>query len=765
MSLTCVPPPPAKTPLTVCFQTELAINANVAISELQRNVSDIHHIVVESAGCKSWSVIPTTNGSNVSYFISSVLGESPPPPPRACFGREDLIERVIDFAEHLTPVALIGAGGIGKTSIALTVLHHDRIKERFGANRRFIRCDQFPASRTHFLSWLSNVIGAGVDNPEDLTSLRPFLSSTEMILVLDNAESLLDPQGTGARDISTTVEELSQFETVCLIVTSRISTVPRHCKRPIIPALSMESARDIFYGICDNDGRSDIISNLLRRLDFHALSITLLATTASHNMWDCDRLAEEWNARRTQVLRTDYGESLAATIELSLASPMFCELGPDARNLLGVIAFFPQGINEKNLDWLFPTVSNGKYMFDKFCALSLTYRSNGFVSMLAPLRDHLRPTNPMSSPLIQTIKKCYFARLAVSIEPGEPGFEEARWITSEDVNVEHLLDAFTLIDPGSVGVWKACADFMRHIEWHKPRLVVLGPKIEGLSDDHPFKALCLFQLSSMFQMVGNSTEHKRLLVHSLKLWRAKGNDDWVARALGELSDANRILGLFKEGIEQAKESSEIYERLGDRLGQSCSLLFLAHLLHDDEQPDAAKEAVSRAIDLLPNEGEEFQASRCHHLLGNIYRSKGETGEAIKHLETALRIASPFNWPRELSNIHRSLAVSFFGESRFDDAHIHIEHAKLHAADDAYNLGCAMEEQAGFLYQEGRFDEAKSEVLRAVDAYEKIGATECAEWCRKLFRDIEEQTRKSGLPQVNRISTVSPWSYASSDACC
>ena len=204
----------------------------------------------------------------------------------------------------------------------------------------------------------------------------------------------------------------------------------------------MESACNIFYGIYTHGERSDVINDLLRHLDFHALSTTLLATTASHNRWDDDRLVSEWDTHRAQVLRTDYNESLAATIELSLASPTFHTLGPDARDLLGVVAFFPQGVDEKNLDWLFPTIPDRKNTFDKFCLLSLAYRSNGFVTMLAPLRDYLGPQDPKSSPLLCATKDRYFTRLSVFVDPTEPGFREARWIRSEDVNVEYLLDVF-----------------------------------------------------------------------------------------------------------------------------------------------------------------------------------------------------------------------------------------------------------------------------------------------------------------------------------
>jgi tetratricopeptide (TPR) repeat protein len=640
----------------------------------------------------------------------------------------------------LEPVALIGAGGIGKTSIALTVLHHNRIRARFGENRRFIRCDQFPASRAHLLARLSKVIGAGVENPEDITSLRPSLSSNEMLIILDNAESILDPQVTNAQEIRSVVEELSQFKTISLLITSRITTVPRHCKRPGIPTLSMEAACDIFYGIYGDDQRTSIINDLLRRLDFHALSIILLATTASHNTWDYDRLAQEWDAQRVQVLQTDCNESLAATIELSLSSPTFHKLDPNARDLLGVIAFFPQGIDEKNLDWLFLTIPNRKKLFDKFCLLSLSYRSNGFVTMLAPIRDYLGPQDPQSSPLLCATRDHYFTRLSVDVNPDLPGFEETRWIVSEDVNVEHLLDVFTSVDGDTGNAWGVCHHFIQHLHSHKPQRTVLASKIEALPDDHHYKAKCTFELSDLFRRMGNRAEQKRLLTHTLELERRRGNDFWVAQTLRLLSDANRILDFYEEGIQQTKEASEIFERIDDAIGQIRCLNDLAWLLFDDDQLDAAEDAASRAIDLVPEKGQDVVRCQLHRILGQIHRSKGEKEKAIHHFETAIEIASPFNLHEELYWIHYSLAQLFLNQNEFDNANAQIERAQSHAVSDLYGLGRAMDLQARVLYQQGRLEDAKSEALRALETFEKLGAAKVAGACRDLLQKVERSLK-------------------------
>jgi tetratricopeptide (TPR) repeat protein len=669
-----------------------------------------------------------------------------------------LIEKIINLAENLVPIALIGAGGIGKTSIALAVLHHDRIKQRFGDGRLFIRCDEFPASSAHLLRQLSNVTGAGVENPGNLSPLREFLSSKDMVIVLDNAESILDPQGTDAQGIYAVVEELCRFNNICVCITSRISTTPQDCRHFDIPTLSMDAACDTFYRIYNSDAdRSDVINGIIEQLDFHPLSITLLATVAHQNKWDTNRLSREWEQRRTSVLQTQHNRSLAATIELSLASPLFQRLGPDARALLGIVAFFPQGVDESNLEWLFPTIPNRTDVFDGFCILSLAYRNNGFVTMLAPLRDHLSPEGPKTSPLLCATKERYFTRLSVDVDPNESNFGETQWIRSEDVNVEHLLDVFTTIDTNSESVWDACIYFMRHLYWHKVRLTILKPKIEGLPDEHRSKPECLPHLSRLHSLVGDWVGQKRLLICALKLYRERGSDSEVASILMELSKANRQPGLHEEGIQQAKEALEIFERLGGVERQAECLGALGWLFYSDNQFDAAEEAASRAIDLFSEGGQQFQVCTSHCLLGNIYRSRGDTQKAIHHFEVVLGIASPFNWHDTLFWVHYGLAELFRNEGRLDDAQTHIEHAKPHTIDSAYGLGRLTEMQAWVWYGQHRLEEAQSEFLLAADIYDKLGAASDAEHCRKLSRRRRRNwTPRSLLANLASIVSSCEW---------
>ena len=403
-------------------------------------------------------------------------------------------------------------------------------------------------------------------------------------------------------------------------------------------------------------------------------------------------------------------------VELPLASPTFRNLGPHARELLEVIAFFPQGISKKNADWLFPTISDVLNVLDTFCALSLTYRNDGFITMKARRRDHLCPRDPASSPLLNTMKENYLTRLSGEVLPGKPGFEETRWITTEHINLEYLLDVFTKIDPYSKSLWDACAEFVDQLHWHKP------------------------------DSAGDFVKRKQLLNYSLTFWREWEDDFRVAQTLNNLSDTNRRMGLHGEGVQQAKEAYEIFEQLGSVVGRAECLINFAWSLCD---LGAAGEAGLRAIDLLPA-GEEPRVCEAHRALGDVYQRKGETRKAIHHFETALGIASSLKMVDRLFWLNLSLAEAFCEQGTFEEAQTRLEHAKSHAVNDTYLLARVMEQQAWVWDVQGRFEDAKSEVLRALDVFEKLGAENDVDATTQLLHQIEPR------PLKPIISSGSSW---------
>jgi len=174
------------------------------------------------------------------------------------------------------------------------------------------------------------------------------------------------------------------------------------------------------------------------------------------------------------------------------------------------------------------------------------------------------------------------------------------------------------------------------------------------------------------------------------------------------------------------------------VGQAWCLNGLARLFYKNKQLDAAEEAASRAINLLPEKDEHFEVCQCHRVLGDIYRSKGETEKAVDHLGVALGIACSFNWHDQLFWTCYSLAQLFSDQGMFDNAHAHIERAKSHAVNNAYYLGRAMHRQAYFWYKQGRLEQAKSGGLRAAGVFEKLGAALDLERCRELLQRIDEK---------------------------
>ena len=116
--------------------------------------------------------------------------------------------------------------------------------------------------------------------------------------------------------------------------------------------------------------RSPVINDLLASLDFHPLSVDLLARAAFENDWDESKLVQGWNDNKTSVMKADNSQSLEAAIESALASPTIAILGPAAHATLEAFAAFPGGVKETRLGSTFPAIRDVAEVIDVLCNIS-----------------------------------------------------------------------------------------------------------------------------------------------------------------------------------------------------------------------------------------------------------------------------------------------------------------------------------------------------------------------------------------------------------
>ena len=324
------------------------------------------------------------------------LFSSLPHAPLNVLGRDTLLDELIYFVGRSTSITLYGAGGIGKTAVALTLLHHSEIEVRFGIHRHFVRCDNIENSLDGFLKCISEAIG--IPRHTDSVQLRSyFTNSHPRILVLDGVDSLLDPRTPESTQVSMVIEEFGRCQNVCLLVTSRRDVKIRDFRHMEVPLLTVEASGDTFRACCSLK-KSSSVDALLKELDFHPLSIALLAGAARENDWDERTLLERWNSGKTTILKAPGLQSLEENIESILRTPTIQELGTTAREILEAIATDPNGVPEMQLLTMFPKINGLHDAVNALCNLFLMYRQDGFLKMLSPFRLYFERNGCVSNP-------------------------------------------------------------------------------------------------------------------------------------------------------------------------------------------------------------------------------------------------------------------------------------------------------------------------------------------------------------------------------
>ncbi|KAH7922645.1 hypothetical protein BV22DRAFT_1048734 [Leucogyrophana mollusca] len=699
--------------------------------------------------------------------------EPPPGRPPMFFGRDDLVRDALESL-NLQHIILVGPGGIGKSSIAKAILNEDSIVAKFQDRRFFVRFDNIDASQITFNTFIRRIADVLGVKSARLSAIRAYLAASNVLVVLDNAETFQDAVS-GSNRIAEAIDELGALPSVRIILATRNRRVSTNlcCINIEVPAMDPSAARQTFTHIYRTDDSPAMIDKLLSALDFHPLSINLLAHIATENQWTLDQLTSAWGKQQTDLLEVGDGrfQSLSVTIELSLASSAIKQLGNDARHVMQVAAFLPQGINEKNLKNLFPTIPNICSIIDALCRLSLMYRKIEVYAMLSPIRIHISNTHQAHDTLpldLTYVRNHYYAQLD----------DGGAWIATEDANVERLIayDLSRATTQDMELVYKACSQFLCLLMEHKPHPTSLHAAIlckpESTShfvDQGEFshwKAWSIYYLGALAAQLCNYREAIDLLTTAKQLFALGQHHEMTAHCLedvaiqhfssGNLLPAEQtfqeVLNLRREyHILDPDDEARINMDLGEavmaqgRLREALTL-FTSAREYFDSTNDAIKVAWATGC-----QGEtEWQSGNC--------------AAARQHFETRLSVATRTN-----DNYGRVWSLAQVARAEARDGH-YIEARKL--LEEAFTLAPKSNDvdsncrvlwyQAALASDQGHFDRAGDILKRAFgemaihgwQSAETIAMTNDCSARNALFAGDYEKARGLFLGVVNSSDEIS-----------
>ncbi|KAJ7892208.1 P-loop containing nucleoside triphosphate hydrolase protein [Mycena leptocephala] len=248
-----------------------------------------------------------------------------PSEPKIFHGRESELADILQLFSQGTPrVAILGAGGMGKTSLAQAVIHHTEITGRYNQQRFFIACDSASTQVE-----LAALIGAhiGLKPVTDFTHpvIQYFSSSPHSLLILDNLETLWETNDSRG-NIEEFLSLLTGMDHLALVITMRGAERPAKVAwtRPFLPPLKpleQDAARQTFIDISDNTHDPEEVDRVLSLTDNLPLAINLVAHLVDTE--SCSNVLSRWEHERTSLISVGYDRrsNLDLSISLSLSSP------------------------------------------------------------------------------------------------------------------------------------------------------------------------------------------------------------------------------------------------------------------------------------------------------------------------------------------------------------------------------------------------------------------------------------------------------------
>ncbi|THU78833.1 hypothetical protein K435DRAFT_885933, partial [Dendrothele bispora CBS 962.96] len=702
-----------------------------------------------------------------------MIASAIPAVPIVFKGREELVEHGINILCQQASrfLAILGAGGMGKTSLALHIMNSALVKDKFAGRCYFIPCELFEDAES-LVQGLGHVMKLNTqENKSKHEVLFDHLQAAHdnLLIVFDNFETPWNHGGsrTGGKNL---LEKIAQYGKVSLIVTMRGPDGPgdipweRLGDQSGIPPLSAISAKEAFKAFAghklksSNDSESQIDS-LLYQLEYVPLAIRL---SAQHvKKIPLEALISMWDQGKTSILeegRTP-GRLTSVSFSIDLSLQIF-KIEGEILKLLSAISFLPDGIpfwvknlpqmlQEKGLSFIVSTLIDS----------SLIYDHNEGLKMLAPVREHIHSKYPIGQVDIDQLERFYaqfLQNLPDNDMKAQPVLQlhinniekiykaqissgNAKTSCISAVNILHRFTIFNLVSISIIDLILEKDENVKKDDKVDLKLLRAGelrwlgrfPDAEAQvmsvkecyneqgdisQSEASILGRCFDILQDIYYAQAQYEEAINMNLQAQEYFKQSENQWAQATSMQWLGTIYYMQARDKEASEMFSEAYQSFQQIGDELGVADCQKKLGDIYQMQNRYDEALNMITDAQKQFQISGDQLQATRCLKSLGQIYRMQGKYDEATEMILNAQNQFEEVGYKKEVAHCLSSLGDIYMDQTQYDEAFDMFSNAQKHYQ----NIGSIVEvawcyQCLGRIYRlQGQYEKAKEAFTEALE---------------------------------------------------
>src|ERR1700733_9547556 len=453
-----------------------------------------------------------------------------------------------------------GAGGIGKTSVALAIFHSPELDDTFPPTRRFFVPCQSVTTASTFLSTIASSLGVKISQGDAMALVMEKLKSESapLLLLLDNGESFwfdhkIQPH---ARTI---LRHICSVQSVTLLLTIRGTEQPNITvwdHLPLLGPLSLQHARQAFLAIATaTDAEPDAsLDRLLKLVDCVPLAVSLLARRCQITGENAQILCDRWEKEHTELLKLgghEPDDNIDISIKLSLESPLM-RSNENALRFLSVVSYLPSGISEEacsSIPLSDEELSAAEFLLRR---LSLTYSPTlGWITTLEPIRAYMRRHHSPPADDLSAVENWHIdlTNTHGNYQPGDTEFTDvSAKLTMNSANITFILHTHIQQHKGLAAIAKAVLAFSLFLYFTRPNgdllEMLLSTGINVL--DHSAKGKCLQRLGEILRRRSHYEDAQLKLEEARSEFITIGSRLGAAQCLQSLGDILQMRDQYED---------------------------------------------------------------------------------------------------------------------------------------------------------------------------------------------------------------------------